>query len=277
MFYAFCAAIANIVATTANKKLLSRDRMDVKAFSAWLFIFLFILSGIISFFFGDINLEYAFSAYYLFLFLVMILLAAVWNYYYYTCLESDTLSDFQLIAISQPLLTIIFSMIVYSEERSEKVIIASLVAAAALFLSHQSRWRIEKISITIPLFFSIMLAAIESLYHKELLHVYSPAVLYFVRTFFLAFIFSIVGLKEMSNISSANFWRTVYVAIFAVSTMILSFYGYQLIGIAKTQMILLLYPIGTTILSYYLFKERLEKRKIIALLVIISCIIYSFH
>jgi drug/metabolite transporter (DMT)-like permease len=277
MFYALGAAIANIIATTTNKQLLSREKMNVSAFSAWIFIFLFLLSGILLPSLGFINLEYAFSVYYLFLFLVMILLASVWNYFFYNCLEKDSLVDFQVISVVQPLLTIALSMIVFSEERSEKIIIASIISGIALYLSHQSRWRIENFKVTIPLFFAILLAAIESLYHKELLAVYSPVTLYFVRTGFLALIFTIAGIREITHIKSIQLWKTIYIAIFAVATMILSFYGYQTVGIAQTQIIMLLYPIGATILSYYLFKEHIQKRKIIALAVIILCVIYTFH
>jgi drug/metabolite transporter (DMT)-like permease len=276
MYYAFISAITNIVAVVVNKRLLSIDKMNVATFLGWLFIFLCLITGLSIPWIGFIDLEQAFTSYYVFIFLTMILLAAVWNYFYYTCLEKDNLSDFQLISIIQPLLTVILSMVVYDDERNLKVIIAAFVAGLALLLSHLFRWKIENYAITIPLFLTIILSSIESLYHKELLEVYSPAALYFTRTFFIAIIFGIIGAKTFFKVSQNNLKTTFTIAFFAVIAMVASFYGYQTIGLAKTQIIMLLFPIGSTILSVYYLKERIKKRKIVALIIIIGCIIYAF-
>lgn len=276
MFFAFLSALTNIVAVVVNKRLLTNDKMNVAAFSGWLFVFLCLLTSITLPWLGWVNLEQAFSNYYLFLFLIMILLASVWNYFYYICLEKDNLSDFQVISIMQPLLTVVLSMLVYDDERNFKVIIATLVAGLALFLSHVFRWKIENYAITIPLFMTVILSAIESLFHKELLHIYSPAAFYFIRTFFVAIIFVAVGAKYMNKVNRSNLFSTIVIAFFAVIAMVASFYGYQTIGLAKTQIIMLLFPIGSTLLSVYYLKERIKKRKIMALLVIIGCILYAF-
>ncbi len=276
MFYALGSALANIFATTINKHLLSREKMNINSFSAWLFIFLFLVTAITLPWLGWVDTEKIFSQYYVFLFLVMIFLASVWNYFFYNCLEKDSLADFQVIAIIQPLLTITLSMIVFSEERSDKVIIATLIAGAALIISHLKRWKIENFAVTIPLFFAILLSSIESLYHKELLDAFSPAALYFARTGVVAIIFISTGLNQMFKVSKSNLYQTLIIAIFAVATVVLSFYGYQTIGIARTSMIMLLYPIGATILSVYLLKERIKRRKVIALVVITACIVYAF-
>lgn len=276
MPFAFISAISNIVATTVNKHLLSIQKMNVAVFSAWLFIILFLITSLALPWLGWINLEQALTPYYLFLFMIMILIAAIWNYFYYTCLEKEHLGDFQVISIVQPLMMVVLSMLVFADERNFKVIMAAIIAGIVLVWSHLSRWKIENFRVTIPLFFAIFLAAIESLYHKELLGVYSPVALYFVRTGFIALIFVILSYQNITQLTKSNVIQTIIIAIFAVSTMVLSFYGYQTIGIAKTQIIMLLYPVGATLLSVYYLHERIKKRKIFALIIIVACIIYAF-
>ena len=276
MFYVLFSAISNIIATTVNKHLLSREKMSVATFTAWLFIFLFIITALSLPWIGWVDWEHAFTDYYVFLFLMMIFLATVWNYFYYNCLEKDNLADFQVIAIVQPLLTVALAVTVFAEERNEKVIIATLIAGITLIWSHLTRWKIDNLAITIPLFFAILLSAIESLYHKEMLQVFSPAALYFTRTAVLAVIFVILGFNTLFKVSKSNLYQTIIISFFAVLTMVLSFYGYETIGIAKTQIIMLLYPIGATLLSVYYLKERIKKRKIFALIIITACIIYAF-
>ena len=276
MFQALGAAIANVIATTVNKHLLSKEKMGVVPFGIWLFIFLAFITGLSLPFLGQVNFTEAFSIHYVFIFLTMILIASTWNYFYYTCLEKDTLAEFQLVSIVQPLLSIFLSMLVFSDERNYHVLIATIVAGIALVYSHLYRWKIENFVVTVPLFIAVVLASIESLYHKELLHVYSPASLYFFRTLLIAIVFIFASPKEIKNVTRKNLFQTFIVALFAVFTMVLTFYGYQLIGIAKTNIILLLYPITTTLISVYLLKERIKKRKIFAFVIIIICIIYAF-
>ena len=276
MIFALFSALSNIVATTINKFLLSRDKMPILSFSIWLFIFLAGLTAITLPWIGWVDFEKLISMPYIFYFVVMIGLAAVWNYFYYTCLEKESLSDFQLIAVIQPLLTIFLSMLVFADERGYKIMIATVVAGVVLIASHLNRWKIDNPILTIPLLVAVLLSAIENLYLKEMLDITSPATLYFLRTFFVAIIFLGVSPAALRLSQPKHLYKTIIVAFFAVLTMILSFYGYQTIGVAKTNIIFLLYPIGTTILSVYLLKERIKKRKLIAFIVIVLCIIYVF-
>lgn len=276
MFYALGAAIANIIATTTNKHLLSKERMGVISFGIWLFILLALISGLSLPWLGWIDFEQAVSIHYTFMFVAMLLLACTWNYFYYNCLQKDTLAEFQLVSITQPLMTIFLSMLIFPGERSEKVFVATIVAGFILIASHMNRWKIEQFSVTITLFTVIFLASIESLYHKELLEIYSPAALYFARAFFIAIIFFLANPTDIKKVNYKNLIQTFLIALFAVVTMLLSFYGYQMIGVAKTNIILLFYPIGATIISVYLLKERIKKRKLVALAIIVLCIIYAF-
>ncbi|MFA4930341.1 MAG: DMT family transporter [Patescibacteria group bacterium] len=276
MFPAFGAAIAYIIATTINKHLLSKERMGVISFGIWLFIFLAAITGLTLPWLGEINWEQALSIHYTFAFAAMLLLACTWNYFYYSCLQKDTLAEFQLMTIVQPLLTIFLGMLVFPDERNEKVFIVTIVAGFILIASHLDRWRLENVNVTVPLLISIFLAAVESLYHKELLVIYSPAALYFTRTLFIAIIFFLANPSHLKKVNQKNLWQTFIIAFFAVLAMVLSFYGYQQLGLAKTNIILLLYPIGTTIISVYILKERIKKRKLVAFALIVLCIIYAF-
>lgn len=189
MLFALFSALSNIVATTINKFLLSRDKMHVLSFSLWLFIFLALITALTLPWIGYVDWEALISLPYLFYFLVMIALAAIWNYFYYTCLQRESLSDFQLIAVIQPILTIFLSLLIFSDERGEKIIIATLIAGTVLVASHINRWQIDTPQLTIPLLAAVFLSAVENLFIKEMLEIMSPASLYFLRTLFVAIVF----------------------------------------------------------------------------------------
>jgi len=276
MLFALFSAFSNIIATTINKFLLSRDKMPIMTFSVWLFIFLAGITALTLPWLNWIDWEKFVTPEYLFFFIVIVSLAATWNYFFYTCLERDSLADFQLISVIQPLLTIFLSMLIFPDERSDRVIFATLIAAAVLLASHLQSWRLENPIITIPLLGAILLSAIENLYIKEMLLITSPATLYFMRTFMIAVVLIGVSPASLRYTRPKHLWQTLIIAFFAVLTMVLAFYGYQIIGVAKTNMITLLYPVGTTILSVYLLKERIKKRKLLAFVIIILCIVYVF-
>jgi drug/metabolite transporter (DMT)-like permease len=276
MYFALGSAFSNVIATIVNKHLLSREKMHVLSFSIWLFIFLCLTTAIALPWLGTVNWELFWRWEFVLSFCVMITLAAIWNYFYYSCLQKESLTDFQLISITQPLFTIFLSLLLIPEERNYKIIIATIVAGLALFFSHVHRWKIDNFVITVPLFLSIILASIESLFIKQLLVVFSPVSLYFVRTAFVAIIFYFSFPNKLKLASAKNIWQTWIIAFFAIITMILSYYSYEYLGIAKTSLVGLLYPVLTTIISVYLLKERVKKRKLFAFAVIICCLIYVF-
>ncbi len=276
MFYALGSALANVIATTVNKHLLSREKMHVLSFMIWLFIFLCLTTSFTLPWLGGVNWELFWNWESILAFVCMISLAAIWNYFYYACLQKESLTDFQLISITQPLFTIFLSLLLIPDERNDKIIIAALVAAPTLFISHVHRWRIDNFSITVPLLLSIILASIESLFINQLLNVFSPASLYFIRTGFVAFIFYFSFRNKFKLATKKNLWQTWVIALFAVLTMVLSYYSFKYIGVAKTSLIGLLYPILTTIISVYLLKERIKKKKLFAFVVIICCLAYVF-
>ncbi len=276
MFYALGSAFANVIATLVNKHLLSREKMHVLSFLIWLFIFLCLTTAIGLPWLGQINWDLFWQWDYILIFCFMLALASIWNYFYYVCLQKESLTDFQLISITQPLLTVLLSQLFLPDERSYKIIIVTFVVGISLFASFIHRWKIDNFVLTVPLFLSIILASIESLLNKQLLHVFSPTTLYFVRTAFIAIIFYFSFPAKIKSVTKNNLWQTWLIAFFAVLTMVLSFYSYQVIGVAKTSLISLIYPVLTTIISVYLLKERIKKRKLFAFVVIIGCLIYVF-
>lgn len=277
MLFALFSALANVFATTISKLVLTKQKLSVMSFQIWTFFWLALLTAGLLPFLGVGHIQSLWQMPHLFYLVVMIVLAVIWNYFTYACLQKKELAEFQLITVMQPLITILLSMIIFSDERNERVLIATVIAGISLILSHFERWRLESPRLTIPLLLGIILSSVENLYIKELLSVINPATLYFVRTAFVALIFFLAAPAAIRQINRQQLWSTVMIGAFAVATMVLSFYGYQVIGVAKTNIIFLLSPITLTLVSVYLLKERIKKRKIVAFIIIILCILYVFY
>lgn len=275
MWTAFTSAFSSVIAILLNKRLLSKDKMDATAFSIWLFLLLCLITSLTLPWLGEVNWGFAFHWQYLTLFMVMILLGAVWNRLYYDCMGKESMIELQLMTIFQPLLTIVLAMAIFPEERTWKLALASIISGLALIFSHFDRWKMEVSQVTIKLMAAIFLAAIEVIYVKELLTVYSPAALYFGRTLLIFLVLFLADFRSFNKISLKEYWKTLLIAVLAVTSMVLSYYAYDIIGVTQTTLILLIYPILTTIISVWLLGERIKKRKVIAMIIIIACIILT--
>src|SRR3990167_7934392 len=106
--FAFIAAIAQAGGIIVDKIVLTRRRMEIHVFIPLLFLFLFILTGLLMPHLGKINYE-IFQPYYLVIFLLMIGAAIIWNVFYYQGVQKEKVQEFELIIMFQPLLTILRS------------------------------------------------------------------------------------------------------------------------------------------------------------------------
>lgn len=275
MWTAFASAFSSVIAILLNKKLLSKDKMDATTFSIWLFLLLCLVTSMTLPWLGNVNWAMIWHWHYVILFMVMILIGTMWNKLYYECMGRESMLELQLMTVFQPLLTIALAMFIFPEERTWKLILASIVSGAALIVSHHERWKIGLSDVTIKLAAAIFLAAIEVIYVKELLNIYSPAALYFVRTLLIFSVLFLADWKKFNKINLREYGKTLVIAILAVCSMVLSYYAYELIGVTQTTLILLLYPILTTIISVWLLGERIKKRKILAMIIVIGSIIIT--
>jgi drug/metabolite transporter (DMT)-like permease len=114
--------------------------------------------------------------------------------------------------------------------------------------------------------------AIEMIFIKILLAVYSPVALYTIRTFL---VFVVLAIFLRPNFEGLNYKKTLIMAgtaFLAVIQMVLIYTSVGREGLVFTTLILILTPILIFIFSIIFYKEKFSIRTLILYIIIIACI-----
>lgn len=258
-----------------DKYILAKQKMKLGDYIPLLFAFLAIITFATLPWLGSINVTLASSQQYIFYFVLMIMLAIIWNIFYYQGLQSESMVEFEMILMLTPLVTALMASLFYPEEYNPAIFGATMVGSIALFLSHIKKHHFQFNKYAIHLVLAVFLMAMEAMVQKELLNIYSPALLYAVRVTFLAFFFFIYYRPVMAHVHRQHFNLVFWTAILSVISMVGKFYGYQQIGITFTTLIFLLVPILSSWADALINKTPIRRRTVIAFTIILCCVLYA--
>jgi len=268
------AALSQVGNTFIDKIVLTRRQVSLRVFVPLLFLFLFLLCAILFPFFGTIS-PTIFTPYYLLIFFLMLLTAIVWNIFYYRGLQSEKVNEFELIIMFQPLFTIILATVFLRGEQSIHVVLASIVAAIALILSHIQKKHLEFSAGAINLILAVIFMSVELILIKVLLAVFSPVALYTIRTAILFIFFYFYYRPELFRVSNTNILLVLSSAALGVLQMVAKMYGFEKYGVVYTSLILIAAPLMIYFFSTLFLHEKIKPRILIAALVILICIVYA--
>lgn len=268
------AAFSQAAGIIVDKIILTRRRMELRAYIPVLFLFLFLLTAILMPFLGTVSLNF-FTPYYLVIFLMMIASALIWNVFYYKGAQDEKVHEFELIIMFQPLLTILLAAIFLEKNTNVHILIASVLAAIALIIAHINKKHFEISAAGKGLVIAVVFISIEIIFQKIMLDVFSPAALYFTRTGIIFLFFWLYYRPRMHQVSDANIALILATSAAGVVQMVTKFYGFEQFGVIYTSLVLILSPILVYIISTLLLHERLKARTIISGLVILGCIVYA--
>lgn len=285
MIVPIIAAFATSAGVIMNKIVLSYQKIGHRQFIIILFLFLFLLSALLYPLFGNIYPN-AFSLNYLFLLILVIIIASIYNVLYYHAIEKEKVAEVELIMMLSPLSTILIASIFLQTERNLGVFMAGILASLALVLSHLRRYHLKFDSFQKGLLIYLLLYGFEAVLIKNLLFLYSPLALYAIRTFGVLITLTIWFLwvapnfndeprLNFSNFKTKNYLLCLFIAIVGVLQMVLTYYAYADFGVVTTTIVLILAPILTYLGSVIILKERLKKRIVFAAIIILVCIIYT--
>jgi drug/metabolite transporter (DMT)-like permease len=271
--------LLSVLSNTGNilldKYLLAKQKMKLGDYIPLLFVFLFLVTAISLPWTGAINNVLASSQQYVFYFILMVLLAIIWNIFYYQGLQQESILEFEMIMMLTPLVTVLMAVVFYPEEFNPTVFTAALIGSAALFMSHLRKHHFDFSKYAIHLLLAVVLIAMENMVQNELLSVYSPTLLYAIRTGLLALFFGIYFRPKMSAVTNRQFGLVFWGAVMGALGMIGKLYGYNEIGITFTTLILLLVPVLASWFDAWANKTPIKKRSIVAFVVILGCVIYA--
>ncbi len=275
MFVVLLSVLANVGNVLIDKYVLATRRMRLSDYIPLVFVFLFFVTFLTLPWLGSVYLSLARTQQYMFYFILMVMLAIMWNIFYYEGLQKERIIEFELILLVTPLMTILMASLFFPEEFNIRVFAASLVAALALLASHLRKHHFAFNRYAIHLLLAVVLMAMEAMVQKELLDIYSPAALYAIRAAFLALFFTIYYRPKISHVHDHDFRAVLMTAVLGAFFMVTKFYGYRQVGITYTTLILLLSPILTSWLDAQLHNSPVKRRTVVAFIVIILCVAYA--
>ena len=274
MIESIVASIGYAGGIIADKLVLSRYKVPVMRFIPLLFVWLAIITAIFLPKYGGFDYGHIADLKYIGLFVLMIALALTWNIYFYRGIQKEEIHEFELIMLLSPLVTVLLAEIFLPQERSLTTFIAAMVASGALIVTRFRHHHVKIGKVAWMTIGAMVLMSGESIVIKQLLDVFSPVTLYFVRTAVLAFAFIIMYKPKLMVMKKEAYALTIISAIFGVMQMVLKFYGFKELGVVETTLILVLGPFLVYFFSAYYFKEKLFKRDIFAALIVVACVLY---
>lgn len=266
------AALAQAGGVLIDKITLTRQRVELKIFIPILFVFLFFMTAVLWPWLGWISID-LFKPYYLILFFAMIIVAIIWNVFYYKGAQAEKIHDFELIVMGQPLVTILLASIFLQGERSWPIVILAIIAGLALIVSHLHREHLTFSPQMWGLIIAVVLMSVELILIDLLLAVFSPVALYAVRTGIIALFFYFYYRPHLKMVAPHHYGLIAISAALGVVQMVTKFYGFEQFGVVYTSLILILAPILVYIISTIWMHERLKARQVLAGLIILGCIV----
>ncbi len=277
MIAPFLAALANSAGLVIDKIALSKRNIPLRSYVPFLFLYLFFFSALATPFLGQVNWQLLLAPQFIFLFLVLIVLAITWNIFYYESLRKEQLYEFETILMFTPLVIIVLSWIFFPETWNIRIGTTALIAALALVWSHWDKHHLRLSHYSMNLIVAIVLMAIEEIIATELLRdgVFSPVSLYALRTFILFSFFFAYYRPNVTKVSRANLNLISLSGLLGMLFMVLKYYGYQKLGIPYTALITLASPMAVYMASATVMHERMRVKVLIAALIVAVAIVYG--
>ncbi|HLB95561.1 MAG TPA: DMT family transporter [Patescibacteria group bacterium] len=272
--FPFIAALAQVGGILIDKVILTRRQVSLHVFVPILFLFLFLSTALLFPSFGEIN-ERILETRYLLIFGAMIVIAVLWNIFYYQGVQAEKVQEFELIVMFQPLLTILLAAIFLENEQNPVLVIVSLIAAASLIIAHINKTHLEISRGSSKLILAVILMSVELILIKILLEVFSPVALYLIRTGIIFIFFVLLYQPQIKKVAPQNILLILSSGLLGTAQMVTKFYGFTLYGVVYTSLILILSPILVYVFSIIFLHERIRLRTMISAAVILLCIVYA--
>ncbi len=277
MIVPFLAALSYAGATVIDKIALSRRRIPLRTYIPFLFLYLAFFSAIATPFLGHVDWSLLPEPLFLFLFLVMIVMAIVWNIFYYESLRKEELYEFESIVMMAPLITVALSWLFFPETWDVRVGVAALIATGALVWSHWEKRHFTINHYSLNLMIAVVIMAIEEIIVTELLRgrVFSPVSLYAVRTLVLFAFFFAYFQPQTRQINRGHLRIISLSGFLGAMFMIFKYYGYRTFGIPYTALVTVAAPMAIYLASATIIHERMKLKVLIAAAIIAAAIVYA--
>lgn len=269
------SVITGSLGVVIDKFILSRRHLSVHIMAPLQFLFLFLITAILVPWIGRFDVAKALEPVSMILFIVMVVMAVIWNVFFYRAIKRESLQEVELIVLLGPLVTTLLSALFLPDERNLRVVGAAIVASFILLAAHFERRHLIFGKAATMLILAVVVMSVESILIKQLLQVWSPAALYLARTFYVFLFFNFLVRPNFEHLTSKSVLWVIASASVGVTYMVSKFYGYQNLGIVYTTLVLAIQPSLTLLIGKIWLREPIKPKYLIATLAIIIAVIYG--
>ena len=279
IYFPIIAALALAGGTVLERHILKRKEVDIKKYQTLEFLAIVLIMLPMLYFFWKLDPQ-ALQLKNILIFIAVIICSIAANLFTFYSMKGDKVSNLEPAKMLEPLFTILLAVIFSlffqgAYESNPKVLIASLIAGLVLILTHVKKEHLKFNKYFTAAIIGSFLFALEVVISNLILEFYSPVTFYFLRCLGV-FVLSLILFKtKLSGVDKKLKIDLVMVGIIWVLYRVVAYYGYLKIGIVSTTLILMLGAVLTYIFAKLFLKEKINKRNIIASIVILACILYA--
>jgi len=272
-------ALALASLTIMEKIALKRKKLDQKTFQTFTFFAAVIVMIPLMFFFYRLD-PLAFQTKNLLIFAGVIISAFLANICLFYAIKWEKISNIEPALIMEPLFTvllaIIFSFFVEGlYDRNMMVIIPAIIAGLALIFSHIRKHHLDFNKYFLAAMAGSFLFALELVTSRLILDFYTPISFYFFRCTFIFILSFLIFSPKLSEVKTNKLrWQMLLIGSLWVLFRVIVYYGYLALGVISTTLVIMLGPVFVYLFARIFLKEKLDKRNIIASIVIIACVLY---
>lgn len=271
-------ALALASLTILEKIVLRKRKIDVKLFQTAGFLAAVLVMLPLIYFFWRLEAP-ALQTANILIFLAIIAISFFANMALFFALKWEKVSNLEPALIMEPLFTVLLA-IVFSfftiglYDRNIGVIIPAVIAGLALVFSHIKKHHLNFNKYFLAAIAGSFLFALELVTTRLILDYYSPISFYFLRCTSVFLLSYLVFRPQLSKLSSKIKWEILLIGALWVLFRVIVYYGYTVLGIISTTLIIMLGPVFVYLFARIFLKEKLEWRNIIASIVIVVSILY---
>lgn len=260
---------------TLDKVVLSLKNVTYKTYTGISFPLIFLVNLIIFIIFRPPITSALFAGNLWWLFLGITFITIATNLIFYRALDEDHLGEIQTIELLKTLPVIIFSSLIFADERNWYILIPAMVASLAIVWSHWEKQHIKiRKKTAIFLAWSLITAPLVVVMVKILLESWNPITFELVRSAVMACILGPLFFRRNKHVPTKAFSLLLLTNILTSIAWILYYFSYQRSGVIYTVLLFSIQPLLVYFASVVFLKERPQIKKIVAFgIVLISIII----
>ncbi|OGF52252.1 hypothetical protein A3I27_01820 [Candidatus Giovannonibacteria bacterium RIFCSPLOWO2_02_FULL_43_11b] len=278
LIFPILSAVLQAASFSLDKVILSFRKIDFRAYIGISFPLIFFINLLIFFAFDSpISRELIYKTFWWLFASVALTIAS--NVIYYRALKHDKLSEMEVIGLLTALPVIIFSGIIFSDERNYVILIPAIIASIAIVWSHLKRGHLLIKKDTLPfLIWSLTMAPLAAAVSKILLADWNPISLEMLRMGVVTAAIMPFFQKQIKTISTSALWLLALTNVLTSVAWILFYFSYQRSGIIYTMLLFSIQPLLVYFVAIFILKEKIDRKKLIAFVVVlISIAIAQFY